>query len=247
MAVGGKVEEKRPVQPSARSRIESMARRVGIIITALASFGCLVAQTERDNHLWAPPLPFLLVLLLVAGVVFLLCTGLVMFADTRWRRRQLVKILVALVAGSACGAFWVLVVHTAFGATMPGASTGRTLLGVGAVTGLLAAALLMLPRRLGQVVGLALISIGFHSFLLPIAALVSYLEVGTLESPARTMRPLFSAVILGIRLTGDLLTAGLGAAGLIAGLLLVLAGDGVLRRSRRAGVRARFDLSGPHA
>jgi hypothetical protein len=59
------------------------------------------------------------VLALSAVVVFLLCTGVLVFVSSRRRRRKLVKMLVTLVAGSVCGAFWILLIDTAVNPAIP--------------------------------------------------------------------------------------------------------------------------------
>src|ERR1700737_1614006 len=55
---------------------------------------------------WWPVAPFLL----IAVGVFLLSTGVLVLVSSRRRRRKLAKILVPLVAGSVCGALWILLV-----------------------------------------------------------------------------------------------------------------------------------------
>jgi hypothetical protein len=168
-------------------------------------------------------LPFLL----VAGVVFLLCTGTLLLVSSRRRGRKLAKILVPLVAGTVCGAFWILLVDTAVNPAMPDAMNEPIVLVVGVVTALVAASLLSMANRLSQVVGLSAMAIGFHSLVLPIPALIS-LFVGGAQA-------------------GDLRTVALSAGGLLLGVFLVFVGDRVLRRRRRSRPRARFDLGRPYA
>jgi hypothetical protein len=71
---------------------------------------------------------------------------------------------------------------------------------------------------------------GFNSLGLPIAALISFLFAGAQVSPG-SARPGLSAVILGVRLAGDVTTARLSIGGLLAGVFLVFLGDRRLRRS----------------
>jgi len=172
---------------------------------------------------WLVALPFLL----VAGWVFLLCTGVLVLISRRRRRRKLAKILVPLVAGSVCGALWILLVDTAANTAIPDAMNEPAVLAVGVVTGLGAASLLSLPNRLSEMVGLSAMAIGFHSLALPIAALISLL-VGGAQA-------------------GDLRTVALSVGGLLLGLFLVFIGDRVLRSRRMRSSRPRFDLSGPPA
>jgi len=190
-----------------------------------------------------PLFPFLL----VAGVVFLLCTGVLVLVSRRRRRRKLAKILVPLVAGSVCGALWILLVDTAANTAIPDAMNEPVVLVVGAVTALGAASLLSMPYRLRRVVGLSAMAIGFHSLALPIVALISVFVGGAQWGPAASSRPALTAVILGTRLVGDLRTVGLSVGGLLLGLFFVFVGDRVLRRRRISSSRARFDLSRPHA
>ena len=189
-----------------------------------------------------PLFPFLL----VAGVVFLLCTGVLVLVSRRRRRQKLARILVPLVAGSVCGALWILLVDTAANTAIPDAMNEPVVLVVGAVTALGAASLLSMPNRLRRVVGLSAMAIGFHSLALPIVALISVFVGGAQWVPAASSRPALTAVILGTRLVGDLRTVGLSVGGLLLGLSFVFVGDRVLRRRRISSSRARFDLSRPH-
>jgi len=154
---------------------------------------------------WLVALPFLL----VAGWVFLLCTGVLVLVSRRRRRRKLAKILVPLVAGSVCGALWILLVDTAANTAIPDAMNEPAVLAVGVVTALGAASLLSMPNRLSEMVGLSAMAIGFHSLALPIAALISLL-VGGAQA-------------------GDLRTVALSVGGLLVGVFLVFVGERVLR------------------
>jgi hypothetical protein len=194
----------------------------------LAAFGCIGAETEPGQRVWLGAFP----VLFLGVAVFLLFIGLQAFVSSRRRSRKLAKIFVALVAGSVCGALWILLVDTVVDAAIPEAVNETVGLVVGVVTVLLVAAFLLTPNRLSTVVGRSAMAIGFHSLALPIAALISFLVRGAL---------------LGARFAGDLLTVGLSVGGLLVGVLLVFVGDRALRRRRRRSPRARFDLSGPHA
>ena len=132
-----------------------------------------------------------------------------------------------LVAGSVCGALWILLVDTAANTAIPDAMNEPAVLAVGVVTALGAASLLSLPNRLSEMVGLSAMAIGFHSLALPIAALIS--------------------LLLGAAQAGDLRTVALSVGGLLLGLFLVFIGDRVLRGRRMRSSRPRFDLSGPPA
>ena len=154
---------------------------------------------------WLVALPFLL----VAGWVFLLCTGVLVLVSRRRRRRKLAKILVPLVAGSVCGALWILLVDTAANTAVPDAMNEPAVLAVGVVMALGAASLLSLPNRLSEMVGLSAMAIGFHGLALPIAALISLL-VGGAQA-------------------GDLRTVALSVGGLLVGVFLVFVGERVLR------------------
>jgi hypothetical protein len=169
--------------------------------------------------------------LLIAGVVFLVCTGILMLVSTPRRSRRLAKVLLALVAGSACGALWILLVGTALAPALPDAMNAPAVRGVGVVTALAAASLLAMPTRLSAVVGRSAMVVGFHCLALPIAACISLVVRGARVDTA---------------LAGDWLTGGLSVGGLLVGVGLVFVGDRALRRRRRRRPRARFDLSGPH-
>jgi hypothetical protein len=188
------------------------------------------------------------VLVLGAVVVFLACTGILVLVSSRGRRRKLAKIGVAVVAGLMCGALWILLVDIVVNATMPGVMNEPAVLIVGVVpAALVAASLLSTPYRLHQVLGLSAMVIGFHALALPIAVLFAFVVRSAQWFPAASVRPALTAVILRIRLTGDLATVGLSVGGLLLGVFLVFVGDRVLRRRRKRSSRARFDLSRHHA
>ena len=165
------------------------------------------------------------VLALSAVVVFLLCTGVLVFVSSRRRRRKLVKMLVTLVAGSVCGAFWILLIDTAVNPAIPDAMHEPAVLLIGVVTALVAASLLSMANHLSEMVGLSAMAMGFHSLALPIAALISIVAGGA------------HAV--------DLRAVALSIGGLLLGVCLVFVGD--RRRRRRSRSRARFDLGQPYA
>ena len=192
--------------PTRRTSLASWASRVSVAVIGLAAFGCVVVRaTEPDIQ-----------------------------AALRRRRRRLKKILVAVFAGSVCGALWVLLVATVVNAARPGAIMGPAVLGVGVVTALGAAILLSRRDSLSEVVGLSAMTIGFHSLVLPIGALIAFLVAGAQWSPATSARPAVTAVILGIRLAGDPSTVGLSLGGLLLGVLLVFLGDRGLRGVSRS-------------
>jgi hypothetical protein len=164
------------------------------------------------------------ILALSAVVVFVLCTGVLVFVSSRRRRRKLVKMLVTLIAGSVCGAFWILLIDTAVNPAIPGAMHEPAVLVIGVVT-LVAASLLSMANHLSEMVGLSAMAIGFHSLALPIAALISIVAGGA------------HAV--------DLRAVALSIGGLLLGVCLVFVGD--RRRRRRSRSRARFDLGQPYA
>ena len=200
--------------------------RARLAVIGLAAFGC-VSATEPASGTGTPWAP--LAFLLVGGALFLVVSGILVVVSPRRRRRRLGKILVAVVAGSVCGALWVLLVTTVVNAARPGAMMGPAVLGVGVVTALGAAILLSSRDSLREVAGLAAMTIGFHSLVLPIAALIAFLGAGAQWSPATSVRPAVTAVILGIRLAGDPSTVGLSVGGLLLGVFLVFIGDRSLR------------------
>lgn len=139
------------------------------------------------------------------------------------RRRELkLKILVAFVAGSVCGALWMLLVDTAANTIRPDTIRGSTLLLVGVVAALVVAVLLSVSESPTEVAGFSMIVIGFHSLALPIAALISFLLAGAAWLPGAS---------------AELHTLGLGVAGLLVGALLVFLGDRFLRIRRRRAHR----------
>jgi hypothetical protein len=201
--------------------------QTGLAVMGLAASGRVLQVPEPAWRLPVRAWAFLL----IAGVMFLVCTGILMLVSTPRRSRRLAKILLALVAGSACGTLWMLLVATAVAPAQPDALTAPAVRGVGVVAALAAASFLARPRRLRTVVGRSMMVVGFHCLALPIAALISVLVRDAL---------------LGTGLAGDLLTVGLSLGGLLVGLGFVFVGDRALRRRSRRRPRARFDLSGPH-
>ena len=215
-----------------------------------ATSGCVVVRGSELDSRSAAPLWALLALLLVGGTLFLAVSGILVLVSRRGRRGMLTRMLVAVFAGSVCGALWVLIIVTVVNAARrPGAVTDPAMLGVGMVTALGAALLLLRPYSLSEVAGLSAMTIGFHSLVLPIGALIAFLVGGAQWSPATSVRPALSAVILGIRLAGDPSTVGLSVGGLLLGVFLIFIGDRVLRSAGRgmSRSRSRFDLSRPHA
>jgi hypothetical protein len=114
--------------------------------------------------------------------VFLLCAAGIIVSVFR-RRRKLTRILVALVAGSVCGALWMFLVDTVANAIRTDTINDSAVLLVGAVTALVAALFLSAPESLTEVAGLSMIVIGFHSLALPIAALISFWVAGAAWLP----------------------------------------------------------------
>ncbi len=133
------------------------------------------------------------------------------------RGRKLTKILVAFVAGSVCGALWMLLVDTAANTIRSDTIKESAVLLVGVVTALVVALLLLASESLTEVAGLSMMVIGFHSLALPIAALISFLVESAAWLPGGS---------------AELRTVGLSIAGLLVGALLVFLGDRVLRVRR---------------
>jgi len=233
--------------PTRRTSLASWASRVSVAVIGLGASGCVVVRATEPDIQSALPMLALFALLLVGGAVFVVASGMLVVVSRRRRRRGLEKILVAVFAGLVCGALWVLIVATVVNAERPGAMMGPAVLGVGVVTALGAAILLLRPDSLSEVVGLSAMTIGFHSLVLPIGALIAFLVGGARWLPATSVRPALTAVILGIRLAGDPSTVGLSVGGLLSGLFLVFIGERVLRGAgrRMRKVAPRFDLSRP--
>jgi hypothetical protein len=164
-------------------------------------------------------------LLLIAGVVFLLFTGILACVSSRRRRRKVAKILVSLAAGAVCGGFWMLLVNTA-GATPNGANETAVLGFGGMLAALIAASLLRRPNRGHTVVARSMMTVGFHSLALPIAALISTVAG---DLPGANLR-----------------LVALSVGGFISGVLLVFVGDRELRRQGRYRPRRRVDLARPY-
>jgi drug/metabolite transporter (DMT)-like permease len=157
--------------------------------------------------------------------VFLLgAAGILVSVFRRRRGRKLTKILVALVAGSVCGALWMLLVDTVANTIRTDTISQVAVLLVGVVTALVAALFLSAPESLMKVTGLSMIVIGFHSLALPIAALISFLVAGEAWLPGAS---------------AELRTVGLSVAGLLVGTLLIFLGDRVLRVRRMRAHRHR--------
>ena len=228
--------------PTRRTSRASLVAHSRDAVIGLAAFGCGRATEPGTGS----AVVALLALLFVGGAVFIVASGMLVLLSPR-RRRRFGKILVAVFAGSVCGALWVLLVATVVTAARPGAMMGPAVLGVGVVTALGAAILLSRPDSLSEAAGLSMRTIGFHGLVLPIGVLIAFLVGGAQSLPATSGRPVVTAVILGIRLAGDPSTVGLSVGGLLLGLFLVFIGDRVLRGAgrRKTKLRSRFDLSRP--
>jgi hypothetical protein len=135
----------------------------------------------------------------------------------RQRGRKLTKMLVALVAGSVCGALWMLLVDTVANTILTDTINESAVLLVGVVTALVAALFLSAPTSLEEVAGLSMMVIGFHCLALPIAALISFVAAGSAWLPSAS---------------AELRAVGLSVAGLLVGVLLVFLGDRALRIRR---------------
>jgi len=195
----------------------------GPLVVGLTAFGCARGHIEPEKQFPLVVLAFLLIVVMV----FVLCTGALVVLSRQRRRRKLAKVLVALVAGAVCGAFWILLLDTAVNPAIPDAMTAPIVLVAGVATALVAVVLLSRPRRLSRIVGLSAMAVGFHSLALPIAAVTSVLVEG--------------AHAVGLH------TIALSAGGLLSGVFLVFVADRVLRRRRPGSARARFHLNPPHA
>ena len=183
----------------------------------------------------------LLALFGLGGVLFLVFTGLAVLVSRRPSRRRLLKILVAAVAGGVCGTLWVVFIATILDAARSGTLMDLPLVALGVVVALSAAVLLSRSGRSREIAGRSLMTTGFNSLALPIAALISFM-VGGAQLPAGSARAELSAVILGVRRAGTVATVGLSVGGLLAGVLLVFLGDRLLRQVRQTQ-RGRADAA----
>src|SRR5690348_12585073 len=146
----------------------------GVVVVGLTTVGCIRRESAPENEFPLVEFTFLL----IVAVVFVLCTGTLMLVSRQRRRRKMAKILVALVAGAVCGAFWILLLDTAVNRAIADAMKAPIVLVVGVATALVATILLSRPSRLSQILGLSAMAIGFHSLALPIAAVTSMLVGG---------------------------------------------------------------------
>jgi hypothetical protein len=227
------------------SRRASWASRVSIAVGPLSvCAGCARARVD------APAEPVVIALLALFGlaILFPISVGLAVLIGRRPVRRRLLKILVSATAGGVCGMLWVVFIATICAADRPGVLTDPVLIVVGVVVALSGAVLISGPGRLGEVVGRSLVTTGFTSLALPIAALISFLVTGAQVSPGSSSRSELNAVILGVRLAGDVTTASLSVGGLLAGVFLVFLGDRQLRHvrlARRRKAAATTPIRGP--
>ena len=233
-------------EAASESRRASWASRVSIAVGPLSvCAGCARARVD------APADPVVIALLALFGlaiILFPISVGLAVLIGRRPVRRRLLKILVSATAGGVCGMLWVVFIATICAADRPGVLTDPVLIVVGVVVALSGAVLISGPGRLGEVVGRSLVTTGFSSLALPIAALISFLVTGAQVSPGSSSRSELSAVILGVRLAGDVTTASLSGGGLLAGVFLVFLGDRQLRHvrlARRRKAAASTPVRGP--
>ncbi len=217
-----------------------LASRVSVAVVGLVvGSGCLEVRVAGPDQRSSIPV---LALLALGAVLFLVFTGLALLVAWRPHRRRLLKILVAVVAGGMCGVLWVLLITTVLdAAARPGALT--KLIVVGVVVALSVAVLLGRSGRLREVMGRSLMTTGFHSLALPIAALISFLVGGAQLGAGGSTRPELSAMILAVKLAGSVATVGLSVGGLLVGVVLVFLGDRLLRQAGRTR-RERVDGAG---
>jgi F0F1-type ATP synthase assembly protein I len=135
----------------------------------------------------------------------------------RRRGRKLTKMLVALVAGSVCGALWMLLLDTVANTISTDTMNEAVVLLVGVLTAVVAALFLSVPESLSKVAGLSMVVIGFHSLALPIGTLISFVAAGAAWLPGAS---------------AERRAVGLSVAGLLVGVLLVFLGDRALRIHR---------------
>lgn len=174
----------------------------------------------------------------VAQLAGLLLAGVLWQVSPSSRPSRGSKVLVAVLAGSVCGALSVLLFSTVIDVARPDTMTVPLTLGVWTATGLAVAIVLSRPHTLRQAWGQAAVAVGLHVLALPIAAAISFVVAGAKWSPVDTTSLELSADVLGVRLAGTSATVRLGVAGFLLGLLLVSVGDRVLRRARdRSGAR----------
>jgi hypothetical protein len=211
---------------SARSR-----GRVSVALLALAvGFGCVeVGEAGRGQQ----TLVAVLALLALGAVLFLVVSGLAALVAERPHRRRLLKVLVAVGAGGMCGILWVLLITTVLHEAARPALTKLVVVGV--VVAASVAVLLGRAGHLREIAGRSLMTAGFHSLALPIAALVSFLVGGAQLGAGGSTGPELRAMILGVKLAGSIETVGLSVAGLLVGVLLVFLGDRLLRQAGRTG------------
>ena len=141
VALGGIAPRRRPVIDR-RGFLGTLAGGLLAAPLAVEAQEPAAAPSGTGSSWLVVALPFLL----VAGVVFLLSTGILVLP--RRSKRKLAKIFVPLVAGSVCGALWILLVDTAVNPATPDAMDEPAVLVVGVLTALGAASLLSMPDRL---------------------------------------------------------------------------------------------------
>jgi hypothetical protein len=130
--------------------------------------------------------------------------------------------LVALVAGSVCGALWMLLLDTVANTISTDTMNEAVVLLVGVLMAVVAALFLSVPESLSKVAGLSMVVIGFHSLALPIATLISFVTAGAAWLPGAS---------------AERRAVGLSVTGLLVGVLLVFLGDRALRIHRMRVLR----------
>jgi hypothetical protein len=125
--------------------------------------------------------------------------------------------LVALVAGSVCGALWMILVDIVANTISTDTVSESVVLLVGVLATLVAALFLSVPERVSKVAGLSMIVIGFHGLALPVAALIAFVVAGAAWLPGAS---------------AERRAVGLSVTGLLVGVLLVFLGDRALRIHR---------------
>lgn len=153
--------------------------------------------------------------------------------EPRWALMRLAKTFTVIAGGALCGGLVVLLAVTVVNAARPGALSALIALWVWVLSALGAALFLARAGTLRRTAARALMTLGFESLALPVAALTSFLVAGARLATTEGGRADLMAVGLGVRLAGSLGTIGLSIGGLGLGLLLVWLGDRARRTARR--------------
>jgi uncharacterized membrane protein len=135
------------------------------------------------------------------------------------------------------------VVATIVDAGRPGTMSTPARLAIWAVGSVIAMLFIGRAPLLRRVVTRTCLALGVQGVILPLATLVSFVVAGARLAGSAGTAGERTVEVLGVRLVGNLAAVGIGLAGFVVGLVLVIVGDRARRQVAKRRTRRRFRSS----